>query len=267
MTRDENSRFTVFIAGLLCVSHFAVGCSHFSNRQSPARLEQGYTIVLPGIEGASVFNANLALGLEQGGVNTAIEIDDWTTGNPLLMLVHLRNWDRNQIQARRLAAKIVSYQDRYPGRPVHLIGHSGGGGLALLTLEALPANRKISSAILLAPAVSPDFDLDNALSKTEHGIWNFHSPWDLPLLVVGTTILGTLDGRHVPAAGAYGFTLAGDNKVRQVDYDAKMLRTGHLGGHFGWMTPEFGSNYLAPLLRSYGDPPQPFVADKDQRIN
>ena len=32
-------------------------------------------------------------------------------------------------EASRLAAKIVEYREQHPGRPVHLIGHSGGGGM------------------------------------------------------------------------------------------------------------------------------------------
>ena len=108
------------------------------NFTSAERRDEGYTLVLPGIEGAHVAHAGFVSGLKSGGVPSEIEVCDWTTGTPALVLVHLRYEERNRRQAELLAEKIVNYQDEYPGRPVNLVGHSGGGGMVLLTLEALP---------------------------------------------------------------------------------------------------------------------------------
>ena len=246
----------------------ASGCSYFHDLHSLDRFQDGYTLVLPGIETASFANSNIAQGLQNGGVSTAIEVHDWTTGNPAFLLYHLRNFDRNQREAQKLADKIVAYQDRYPGKPVYLIGHSGGGGLTLLTLEALPEDRRITAAILLAPAISPTYDLTTALSKTEAGIWNYHSPMDAILLIAGTTIAGTIDGKHTPAAGAFGFSqpdelssenrVLYDTKLHQISYDFAMATHGNLGGHFGATWHQFATDYLAPILRD------PFDQEADE---
>ena len=175
------------------------GCAYFTQQVTPERLDQGFTVVLPGIEGKSVFNSNIAQGLIHGGVKSAVEVHDWTTGHLPLFLVHLRHIERNRDEARKLAQIIVEYQDRYPDRPVYLVGHSGGGGMALLTLEALPPDRKVTGVILLAVAVSRTFDLREALSKTERGIWNFYSPGDLVFLVAGTTLAQKLADGPMPA--------------------------------------------------------------------
>ena len=197
--------------GLLVFSYLAptvlgsTGCSYFSNCVTPQRLEHGYTVILPGVEGLNSANSNLAQGLKNAGYSGAIEIDNWTTGSFLLLPVHLWNLDWNRRGALRIARKIVTYQDRYPGRPVHVIGHSGEGGVALWALEALPPGHTVTSAILLAPAVSPKYNLLEALDHTDAGIWNFYSPIDVFVLGTGTSLFGTIDGKSTPSAGAVGF--------------------------------------------------------------
>jgi hypothetical protein len=56
----------------------------------PERLERGYVIVLPGIEGRSFLNRGIAAGLSDAGVPYGIEIYDWTDG-PLWGIYNLRS--------------------------------------------------------------------------------------------------------------------------------------------------------------------------------
>jgi pimeloyl-ACP methyl ester carboxylesterase len=223
------------------------------------RLDRGLVIVLPGIEGRSFFAFDIAHGLCEGGTEAAVEIFDWTTGLAPLFLYHLRASGRNQRRAAAVAQRIAAYQDDYPGRPVHLVGHSGGGGIALLALGALPAGRRVASVILLAPAVSPQFAIHDVLPKTERGIWNFWSPLDALFLAAGTLVFGTLDGRHAIAAGAQGFAATPEPESAAVDdvrprlhqlrYDLSLCRQFHLGGHFGCANRVFISETVAPLLK------------------
>ncbi len=232
----------------------------------PERLDRGYTIVLPGIWGEQPVDYSIVRGLQDGDVQSAIEIHDWTAG--LLRLVYnLRALEHNRGEARKIAAKITAYQDRYPDRPVHLVGYSGGGGVAVLTLEALPANRRVTDAILLAPTLASDYDLRPAISHTTRGIRNFYSPLDVPLLMVLATAVGTTEGRHTFAAGAIGFQALGEagsderreyeSSVSQVSYDPAMLMDGHAGGHFGWSGRTFIARHVAPLLASPDAPLPP----------
>lgn len=257
------------VAGLSLLT----GCSP-AKQITPARLEQGYTIVLPGIEGSSTLNANIVRGLVDGGWPGAIEVYDWTAGSVLLFPVNLRALDRNKSQARRIATKIMAYQMKHPNRPVHVIGHSGGGGVAVLALEALPKDRPITSAILLGPAISPDYDLIPALRRTQNGIWNFYSRHDVGFLKAGTSLMGTIDGRHTSAAGAVGFRMPWGldeedrrlyaTHLRQQAYSRKMADSGHAGGHVGWSNRRFVAEWLSPIMCSQMNQRATYAADSPQ---
>ena len=268
--RDAGATWVLGCTVSLLMIPLAGGCSATRVR-SPDRLDKGYVIVLPGIEGSSFLNANVAKGLVDGGIPSAIDVYDWTAGSILLFPVTLRGFERNKHQAQIVAQKIMDYQDRYPGRPVHLIGHSGGGGVAVLALEALPSGRTITGAVLLAPALAPDYDLRRALRRAEFGIYNYYSPHDVGFLKAGTTVLGTIDGRHTSAAGARGFTMPWGldkedrqlygAKLHQQRYTSKMAESGHSGGHTGWANRQFVAQWLAPVIYSQIDAHTEYAAD------
>ncbi len=215
--------------------------------------------MLPGIESQSFLNHSVVWGLADGGWLGAIEIDDWTTSCTLFFVYHLRGKQRNLRQAQRIAERIVAYQNEYPGRPVHLIGHSGGGALAVFTLEALPTDHVVTSAILLAPALAPSYPLHRALERTARGLWNFWSPLDVIFLGLGTLLLGTIDGRLSLSSGMIGFRepagtteaqqLIYQQKLHQQPYAARMATAFNLGGHFGCTNRVFVEHWIAPLLK------------------
>lgn len=255
--RSPSSRACALL--LACLLPYLVGCSHLIHARGEERRNHGYTLILNGIEGSHVAHVGLVEGLKSGGVQSEIELYDWTTGNPALMLFHLRSEQRHQKQAAAIAQKIIAYQDHYPGRPVNLIGHSGGGGMTLLTLEALPADRRIQSAILLESAISPTYDLRKVFPKVERGIWNYSSSIaDSALLVAGTTLAGTIDGKHTISAGAIGFHLPEDatdvdrqlyaTKLFERPHNFQMLLNGNPGEHYGCMNPIFVRRELAPII-------------------
>ncbi len=251
---------------------WASACS-ISDLHTPQRMERGLVIILPGIEGRSRLNVNIARGLDQGGVKSGIEIFDWTTAIPGGMLINLADYQRNREVAQKLKERILSYRRQYPGRGLHLIGHSGGGGLALLATEALPRDVALSCVIVLAPAVSPSYDLRRALRRTRYGIFNYYSKHDRAYLVLGTSIFGTVDRRFGPSAGAVGFQQPEyqdprDNalysKLHQVPWRPTMRRYGHHGGHVGWTEPRFVSRYLAPLINDLSSTRQPSDDDPER---
>lgn len=231
------------------------GCAGFSPLVDERRLAEGYTLVLPGIDGQSPAIAQIADNLAAAGVPTAIEVYDWTHGSPWLMGTNLYSRQRNQQQARTIASKIIDYQDRYPGRPVHLVAHSGGCGLALWALEQLPAERRVTSAVLLSAAVSTKYNVAPALAHTERGIWNFYAPTDL-MLLAGTVVARTIDSQHSVGAGAVGFrnplneASAATPRLVQVPFTPQMIRSGHFGGHWGPAGSTFARDYVAPILDS-----------------
>jgi len=248
--------------GVFCLATFCVApLGWFLPRRcfcskEAERLEQGLVLILPGIEGLSFLNLSMLHGLIDAGVPYALEIVDWTTGNKFLTLYHLRAWRRNQRIAQQLADRIVQYQTEHPDRPVWIIGHSGGGGIALLTARALPDGHRLTGLILLAAAVSPLFDLSSIQTKVERGIWSFHSWLDCLFVGIGTTIFGTLDGWHLPSAGMIGFRRGKSPSpdtgppLVQTAYRPTMSRAFNLGGHFGCVHRVFISEFVAPVIHS-----------------
>jgi pimeloyl-ACP methyl ester carboxylesterase len=222
----------------------------FIRRLEPERLDRGLVLILPGIEGRSFLNISLMQGLVDGGVPYGMEIVDWTTGNKFLALYHLRAWRRNRKIAAQLAERITRYQQNYPGRPVWLIGYSGGAAMSMLTLAALPEESKITGIVLLAAALSPGFDLSPAFAKLERGIWSFHSWNDWLFVGLGTTLFGTMDGWHMPGAGLLGFRMPREPRpLTQTAYHPRMLRQFNFGGHFGCVHRVWVEDHIAPILR------------------
>jgi len=214
-------------------------------------------IVLPGIEGRSVFNEEICRGLNVGGVDYAIELYDWTSGVPLGFVVNLWSSDRNRKQASDIAERIARYQHYHPGRPVVLVGQSGGSAIAAWTCEAMRWGRKVDGVVMLAASLSPGYRLTTALESTNRGIVNFYSSRDVLLLWAGTKVYGTMDGKHSTSAGNIGFSVP-LGKMRPKEYDklfqvpwrAEMAQTGHLGMHMTSGTAGFVARYIAPLVRA-----------------
>lgn len=271
-TMRRGRSFWWLLAGLAGLGALG-GCGAPGSLRAADRYERGLVIVLPGVEGKSHLTTSVAKGLADGGVPCAIEIYDWTVGLPWVApVVNLRNEARNRREARKIAERIIAYQDRYPGRPTYIIGHSGGGGITVWVLEALPPDRQVTCAILLAPAISPDYNLRYALRRTRVALYNFYSPYDVGFLRVGTSVAGTIDGEHTRAAGAVGFTIPWgltteerqlySSKLIQQRYTSKMAESGHLGTHFGWANRRFVAEWLAVLVNSHLETEPAYPADK-----
>jgi predicted alpha/beta hydrolase family esterase len=243
---------TVLVASPGCVGHMSY--------MDKARLDKGYILVLPGIEGESKLNHWIAEGLVDAGVPDAIDIYDWT-GSRFLMAMNTIRYERNLRQASIVAQKIGQYQRAHPGKPVHLIGHSGGGGLVVMALEQMSRTRPITGAILLAPALSPNHNLAAAMERTKFGLYNFWSPNDVAFLGLGTSTLGNMDREFGPAAGMIGFrtpdhlsaadTKLYDTKLTQIRWRTEMLREGQLPGHMTWANPWFVKNWLGKIILSH----------------
>jgi hypothetical protein len=87
---------------------------------------------------------------------------------------------------------------------------------------------------------------------------NLYSELDVGFLMVGTTAVGTADRSHTTSAGCVGFrvpeelnkthqTLYAD-KLRQVEWNARLRKYGASGTHMGWASQEFAREYMAPII-------------------
>ena len=130
--------------------------------------------------------------------------------------------------------------------------------MAVLVLEALPEDRHVTQTVLLAGALSPDYDLSTALSRSERGITSFYSGGDFLYLGVGTLALGTIDRQHAVSAGAVGFRIPEhlnperrrwyESQLHEEPYRLEMLRSFNFGGHIGPVNRRFVAEWVAPRM-------------------
>jgi pimeloyl-ACP methyl ester carboxylesterase len=237
---------------------------------APERLDKGLVIVLTGIHGRLWLSESICQGLADGGVDQAIEIYDWTYHGHLLPLYNLGAVERNHNMARQIAAHVRAYQKDYPGRPVTVVGYSGGGPLAVWTAESLPKGAQVDGIVLLSTPLIPKYDLRPALSTSRKGIVSFYSPNDRVYLALGTLIFGTMDKQHCISAGNVGFVdprkshaagsatqpapgLSGDkvyDKLYQVPWKPQMAKYGYDGTHLTIGAKDFIVAYVAPLVKA-----------------
>lgn len=224
--------------------------------RAPERFAHGHVIVLPGIEGHSRWNRSIVRGLQAAGLPHAMEIHDWTYGR-WQSLRSLRSKPRHEEQSAMIAEKITATRSAHPDSHIWLIGHSGGGAMGVLTLERLAQETQIEGAVLLAPAISPGYALDTALSRTRRGIWNFSSWGDWFFLILGTLVMGTIDGRHSISAGASGFRRSvwkgigprlETPQLFEFPWRREMFGDRHFAGHFGPVHARFVERWVAPIL-------------------
>lgn len=217
------------------------------------RLDKGLVLVLTGIEGRGPLNRGIRDGLVDGGVDCAVEIVDWTVNWVFTGPYNLRAEGRNRRKAAEIAARIEAYHASHPGRPVTLVGHSGGAAMSAFIAEALGDGVQVDGIVMLATALSPSYRLDDALAHSRRGIVSYHSTYDWFILGVGTFIFGTSDGRHGQAAGRVGFDTTDDGNapegLYQVAWHAGMCRKWNLGGHLTSSAAPYVATYIAPLVR------------------
>ncbi|MCG6157985.1 lysophospholipase [Rubinisphaera margarita] len=221
------------------------------------RYARGLVLILPGIEGLSSLSHSLVHGLNDGGVSQALEIFDWTvTVKPGVFNLWLPN--RSSRLAARIAEHIADYKAQHPDRPVSIIGHSGGGAMIPKTLEALAPGIEIESAVMIAPALSPGYDLAPALQRIRRQLFCYRSRLDWYFLGFGTWTMGTLDRRFGTSGGNRGFRVPCENdrerfeiyrqKYVEVPYRFSMIRDWHYGGHLSCMNRVFVERHIAPRI-------------------
>lgn len=170
----------------------------------------------------------------------------------------LTNSVNRDAKARAVAEEVQTFRDKSPEAPVFLIGKSGGTGVVVKALEGLPGDT-VDVAVLISPALSPGYDLTDALRAVRREVVVFWSPWDVFVLGAGTRIFGTIDRVKTVSAGLVGFhpgppptdgQRSQYDKLRQVRWRPTMASTGYFGGHVGPDSPAFLRKYVVPLLRA-----------------
>ncbi|HZL34345.1 MAG TPA: hypothetical protein VFC78_03480 [Tepidisphaeraceae bacterium] len=220
--------------------------------QAAKHFSDHWLLHLPGIAGHKWVDDQMILGLRDAGYDGALDVYDWTGEDP--GLTALRAYKRNHATAAKIAKMICARHRLHPNEHIILTAHSGGTGLAVWALEDLPADVQVDEVILLASALSPDYDLSKALTHIRGKLFSFCSENDVLVLGAGTKMFGTIDGKKTEAAGEYGFTFPAGADIRQYDkliqkpYDRAWMHYHNLGDHIGCMLRPFSKNVIGPLV-------------------
>jgi pimeloyl-ACP methyl ester carboxylesterase len=208
--------------------------------------EPGTVILIEGVGGFRLMQPSSAVGLRLAGVPHECRTFHWGHGWGRIFL-DLQNPANVEARAGELSDLILSIKREAPSRPVYLIGHSGGTGIAVRAAEKLPPDT-LRRVVLLSSALSPNRDLRKALSACERGIVSYYSALDCLILGWGTWTFGTIDRAHERSAGHVGFHLppgltpaeaALYERLIQVPWSLRMMWTGNVGNHHGSVLPLF----------------------------
>jgi hypothetical protein len=219
---------------------------------------RGLVIIADGVGGLDLCGISLRFALGAEKLPHAVEIVRWGhgLGRWLADLTDVANRDSH---ARLVAENVRAYKAQRPLDPIYLVAKSGGSGVVVKALELLD-EQQVERAVMLAPALSPTYDLSHALRAVRRELVVFWSPLDLIILGAGTRVFGTVDRIKTAGAGLVGFRVpapesSNDNsrqqydKLRQIRWRPRMAASGYLGGHFGPDNPLFLRRYVVPLLR------------------
>jgi hypothetical protein len=212
-------------------------------------------IHVPGTAGDTFFDRWFTDGVQDGGLQVTVEHYEWTTWKKR-HLAAIYDLDQNRRDAAQLAERITELARDEPDRPIIITSESGGGAFSAFALEQLPPDVQIQSWVMLAPALSPEYDLSAALKHVRGQAYVFTNKVDWLFLGVGTWIFGTLDRQHVAAAGEVGFTMPPSGEPQQyakivtIPYHWSWARYGYFGDHSGGLSPFFGRAIVAPILET-----------------
>lgn len=208
-------------------------------------LTRGLVLILPGVMNVTFYLAWCTRMIRRRFSFYEVEARSW--GPRLRWIANLRAYDRNRRTAEAIARELAAYRQERPDAIINVIGYSGGGGLAVMVVAALPKPATINRLLLLAPAISPDYPLQQQiLPNVTECVVNYASRYDLQI-GQGTKIFGNMDGVRGPGAGAVGF---GESHPRlvQVHWHTGMLRYLHFGDHLSYLSPPWQRRYLLPAL-------------------
>ncbi|MBC8107695.1 MAG: hypothetical protein H7Z14_13975 [Anaerolineae bacterium] len=219
---------------------------------STGPVAQTYHMHLPGIGGAMFIHRWWCREIHSAGPTTQSVVYDWT-GRRFPIDV-LQSVERNRREAKNVATQIAKMRRDHPKDRIVISAESGGTGMAVWELEDLPADVHVDAVVLIAPALSPEYDLSAALKHVRGAMHVFVSEQDNLILAWGTEQYGTIDGKHVQAAGRFGFVQPKTAdatqyaKLVQVPHQSAWWKYWNFGGHGGGMSPAFAKHVIAPLI-------------------
>ena len=261
---------------MVLVVSAAAGCAghraHLTNWAPCADLV-GKDVIFA-VDGAGNFqecSKALRRAVKDGNLPCYVETVEWSHAfpwRPRTIWTDHTDMTNAEEQGKLLAERVLTYRKCCPDRTIVIAGHCSGSNIVLHAVDYLPIG-SVDHIILLAPSVSEDHDLRNALRASRHGVDVYYSGRDWFHLGALTSLFGNADRHWRPAAGRVGFKPVGDTdddvalyaNLRQHPWKPNFLWTGNEGGHFGAYSSSFLLSYVLnfeddaahPAWRPHGD--------------
>lgn len=199
--------------------------------------------IAPGVGGNEGYDGLMNALSERGW---ASQVVGWGAPPPMFFLNFSDKGIHDQAE-RDFAQRIQQWHTDHPQSRIAVIGHSAGCGVALGGVSQLH-DFQVETLILLAPSVSPGYDLKPALAHLTGTVHVFTSRND-SLLEWRTTTFETYDRLHTAAAGVVGFKSdVPSGRLIQQEYQPAWASLGNDGGHWGPLAKPFSGQVIAPLL-------------------
>ena len=223
--------------------------------RAPGHDRSGLVLIADGVGGLDLCGTGLIHVAAKAGSSHEVRIVPWGHGFGRWHR-DLTNVENHCHWSEKIVQEVAEFKGRKPDAPVYLVGKSGGTGLVVRALEAMPGDA-VEAVVLLSSALSPEYDLSRALKAVRRDLTLFWSPLDVIVLGVGTGVFGTIDGHRGVSAGLVGFRHPKGldesaerqyAKLKQVRWSPGMAATGYLGGHVGPDNPAFLKKYVLPLI-------------------
>lgn len=208
--------------------------------------------VVPGVSGDLGGYRGLLSALRETG---AADLREFSWGSAIFLL-NFQSTSIHDTAEKELAARITEWLRQKPDCRIDLIGHSAGGGVILGALGRLSEGLKVNHVVLLAPSVSPGYNLVPALGHATARLDLYYSSEDVFFLKWRTGTFGTYDNVRTPAAGHLGFSpqppLSAElaRKLVQHSYDPTWRELGNDGSHQAPTAHDFIRDIVAPLLKT-----------------
>jgi len=249
MTLWRNSfQFNLPLAlGLFLIVLGGAGC------QTNAPLEgQELVVLVPGCAGDGFWYNDLRKSVAAAQPGRIVRTFEWGAPKALYVL-NLQDPKIHDEAEAALAKALQSWRDRYPAGRLTLLGHSAGCGVILGSLSRLEKKVDVENVVLLAPSVSPNYQIAPALGQIAGTLHVFFSEGDQLWLGWRTSTFGTYVSVKGEAAGKVGLNVAGldpelREKIVQHGYEPEFSELGHGGGHFGSLARRFDQKVIAPLV-------------------
>lgn len=238
------------LAGSGCTSGFTKDAQH------------GLVIYCPGAGNWDLGDSGIRDGLRKAGFKGQVSSVTWSVlANPLIDQTLRLN---ARYAGSRVARSIEKYIEKYPGKPVSLVGLSAGTGIAVWALEDLKPGYQVNNVVLLSSSLNHTYDLSSAARKVKGKIYCYYSPHDA-VLAGPMKIFGTIDGVYGGTGiGEVGSkSPRGQDRIVNVAYKQTYRKYGYFGGHTDSTAASFVEHVLAKhLVLGEGEAP-PSRPDED----